>query len=259
MTTNRAGQLLNVVGQSLKQNSPTILIGVGIAGFVSSIVLAVKATPTAMEVTDELYRKSVNEHKGPPETIDIIEATWKLYIPTASIATLSALSIILANRISLRRQATLMSLYAIADTTLKDYQQAVIDKIGSKKAGDIQDTLSKNRVEKNPISNKNLVGSREEGDHLCYDALSGRYFYSTKHKILTAQAVFNNQLLSNMIMTLNELYFEMGLPNIDIGDSVGWNVEGGIIDIDVTTMVSANDAPCLVVNHRKAPEWLYFK
>ena len=46
-------QILNRAGKTLSKNSPTILTGIAIAGTFTTAVLAVKATPRALQLLED--------------------------------------------------------------------------------------------------------------------------------------------------------------------------------------------------------------
>ena len=56
------------------KHSPEILTGVGIAGMVTTTVMAVRATPKAIQLLDEEKRR---QHTEKPEPIDASKTTWK--------------------------------------------------------------------------------------------------------------------------------------------------------------------------------------
>jgi hypothetical protein len=56
------------------KNSPTILTGLGVAGLISTTVMAVRVTPKALNMLSELQDHATNFEK--------IQIVWKLYIPT---------------------------------------------------------------------------------------------------------------------------------------------------------------------------------
>lgn len=108
----------------ISKNSPTILTGLSVAGLISTTILAVRATPKAMElIQEERYQKAGTTLPLPDLTKkEIIQATYKCYIPAAVMGTVTIACIIGANNINLRRNAALASLYSISEKTMKEYQ-----------------------------------------------------------------------------------------------------------------------------------------
>lgn len=59
------------------KHSPEILTGVGIAGMVTTTVMAVRATPKAIQLLDEEKRR---QHANKLEPMDVVKTAWKCYI-----------------------------------------------------------------------------------------------------------------------------------------------------------------------------------
>ena len=67
----------------LKRSSPTILTCLGAIGVVATSVLAVKATPKAMDI---IRAHEGTDHEGNyygPTKLEVIQSCWKCYIPAA--------------------------------------------------------------------------------------------------------------------------------------------------------------------------------
>lgn len=281
---NKAKELFKIVGLSLKKNSPTILTGLGIAGFFSSVVMAVKATPKAILLIDqEVFSRWQDEDPGRKyEDIQIwianseeqgydmtlrlnsltikekITVAWEPYLPSAGVALLSATMIIMANHISTRRTAALASLYSIAETTLREYQEKVTETVGKKKAALIKGDLDQKKLDDNPLDEEEIIYSRDGGDTLCYESLSGRYFYSTIEAIRRAENRYNQSLLSDQLKTLNELYYEFGLEGTELGDKAGWDISNGMVELEFSAKIAKGDVPCVVISCKNMPQALWF-
>jgi len=248
--------------KTINRNSPSILTGFGIAGFVTSIVMAVRATPKALAYLDEAeyqelaYAKEVGLEYVWTVKEQVIHG-YKFYIPTIGMALLSATSIIMANRINLRRNAALASLYAIAQNGLQEYQTKVVESIGEKKEQLVRGEVAQQKLNNHPIDEGQIVMT-DGGDMLCYESLSGRYFKSDIETLRQIQNDFNARLLVEMTLTLNELFSDMGLGNIELGDKIGWTVEKGLLEFDFNAKIATNGQPCIVVDQGRAPEALWF-
>lgn len=251
------------VGRSLNRNSPSILTGLGIAGFITTIGLAIEATPRAFElIRDESPNGgeylSVREIYNEVSLENRIKLTWKVYIPTAGMASLSILSILMANRINLGRQAALASLYAFSEATLREYQNQVIQTIGARKEDKIQGEVANQKLVKAPKP-RDLI-ENDEGKTLCFESLTGRYFYSDLETIRKAENDFNKQLLLDMHMTLNEFYYLIGLKPVTLGDEYGWIADENLLELRLDAKLSEAGTPCIVVDYAKGkmPRALWF-
>lgn len=254
------------LGRTLTRHSPTILTGLGVAGLLSSIALAVKGTIKAVEIVDRecefrlnQWENQTGEHRDSYpldrilEPVEIVELTWKEYIPTAVMTATTIACMIGSNSIHLRRNAAMVSLFSITETALKEYQAKVVEKIGENKEEKIRGEIAQEKVDANPFDGKAVVLTHH-GSMLCYDALSGRYFYSDIETIRKAQNDFNERLLSEMSIPLNEFYADLGLDPIDMGAQTGWDIEKGKMNLYLGgAKISKDGQPCIVVEHRNLP------
>lgn len=239
----------------VRKHSPEILTGIGITGMITTTVLAVRATPKAMMLIEE--RKLDLETEQLKKT-EIVKTVWPCYIPTILTGTMSIACIIFASSVNARRNAALATAYALSETTLRDYQDKVIETIGEKKESVVRDAIAKDKIEKDPVDTNEIVIT-DKGDTLCYEPLSGRYFRSDIDKIKRALNEINNMLLKDDYISLNDFYCEIGIGETKIGDEIGWHIQGGLIDLHFSTQLAANGEPCLVFDFIKAPTYDYNK
>lgn len=243
-------------GKVLNKNSPTILTGMAVAGFVTTIIFAVKATPKALEILEQerVMRRDYDNNR-PITKKDIVKLTWKAYLPTTLMGATSIGCMIFANRISLRRNAVLSSLYAISEKTLKEYQDKVVETIGENKNRKIKEDLKQDLIKKDPPKDSSIILTGK-GDTLCYDVLSGRYFKSDIETIRKIENETNKKLLSNMWVSLNEVYSDLGLPSIDLGRDIGWDVDK-MLEFNFTSKLTEDGRPCLVIDYMVGPRLSY--
>lgn len=239
----------------LKKHSPEILTGLGIAGMVISAVLAVKATPKALTLIEE---KKDKMGVAKLNTVDTVKAAGKCYIPAVVLSMLSISCIIGASAKNARRNAALATVYSISENTLREYQDKVIETIGEKKEAEIRDSISADKIKKDPVSTSEVIITAK-GSSLCYDSLSGRYFRSDIENIRRAINEINRMMLDEMYVSLNEFYDEIGLSHIKVGNDIGWNVSDGLLDIHFSSHIADDGTPCLVLNYMIAPRYDYIK
>ena len=240
------------LGETVKQRSPEILVGVGIVGMVTGTIMAVKATPKALELIKADSREA---HDGDPYAYtkkEAVKSAWKCYIPAAAIELVSIGCIVGSSTINAKRNAVLAAAYGISESALKEYREKVIETVGEKKEKTVHDAIAKDRMEKDPVTNKEVVIT-SKGDTLCYDELSGRYFKSNMETIKSAMNEVNRRLLNEGFVTLNDFYFEIGLPEIGVGDDLGWDVGDGYLDLSFSSQLAADGTPCLVIGHYNPP------
>lgn len=240
------------IRKALQKHSPEILTGIGIAGMIATTVVAVRATPKALQLIDE---REIKEDQR-LNTSEVIKTAWKCYIPAAVTGTLSIVCLIGASSVNMKRNAALATAYTISETALKEYQEKTRQVVGEKKEQAIQDAVAKDIIEKNPVEGKEVVMTGA-GETLCLDVLSGRYFKSDVEKLRRAANELSRRMLDEMYVSLNDFYYEIGLSNIELGDMLGWTVEKGMVDLDFSAQVAENGVPCLVIKYRVAPQYDY--
>ncbi len=233
----------NQIGRFLDRNSPYILTGVAITGVITTVFFAVEATPKAMRIIAERKCQTKKE---------IIKATWKCYIPAAISGLVTIGSIVTVNSINQRRTAALAGLYSLAQTSLKEYREKVIDIIGENKERKIRDEVDHDKVLANPTTNIIVTGS---GDVLCYDSLTGRYFTSDIEKIRKIVNELNRNLLTDMFIPLNDFFYEIGLDSTELGNNLGFDIDKGLFEIKFSSQLTKEERPCLVLNYEVYPKY----
>ncbi len=246
-------KLLKKIKKSFFKHSPEILMGVGIAGMITTTVLAIKATPKALQLIENKKKESDTEKL---ESIDVIKATWKCYIPALVTMVGSATCLIGANSIKNKRYAVLATACSLSEHAFSDYKDKVIDVIGEKKEQEVHDTIARDNIKNTPVINNDVIITGN-GEMLCYDNISGRYFKSDYERIRQARHIINHTILTDGCASLNDFYYELDLPNIEIGDVLGWNICRGYLDLVYSSQLTENGVPCLVVGYDTRPEYDY--
>ena len=237
------------------KHSPEILTGLGIVGMATTTVMAVKATPKALK----LIEAKKNQLETETLTIaDTVKTTWKCYIPAAITGVTSIACLVGASSVNARRNAVLATAYNISKMALTEYKDAVVETVGEKKEQAVRDVVAKKKVEKDPVQNTEVIIT-DKGTTLCYDGVFGRYFRSDIDTIKRAINSINRDIVSDMYVSLNEFYDEIGLAHVDIGDELGWNIDDGQIDVYYSSQLAADGTPCLVITFNVAPKYNFYK
>ena len=239
--------------RAVSKHSPEILTGMGIAGMITTTVLAVRATPKALTLIDD--EASV---KGEPLTkVEVVKAAWKPYIPAIVTGTMSTVCLIGASKVSTSRNAALLTAYKLSETALAEYREKVVETIGEKKEQEVRHKVAKEKLIKNPPKSSEIIITGK-GNTLCYDPLSDRHFRSDLEIIRRAEITLNKEMINSIggMVTLNDFYNEIGLGRIDIGDDIGWTTDN-MIDLDISSHITENDEHAAVIGHYHAPKWSY--
>lgn len=237
----------------MSKHSPEILTGIGIAGMITTTVLAVKATPKALVLMEDARYEKGSKLKP----IEKVKVAWKPYVPAAITGTVSIACLIGANSVHARRTAALAAAYQLSETALSEYREKVIETLGEKKEKAVREKVSKERVEKQPVSTSEVFITNK-GETLFMDPLSKRYFKSDIELIRRAENNLNKQMLQDIsgYVSLNEFYAELDLDYTDLGYDLGWNVDK-LIDLDFHATQADDGRPCLAIDYIVPPRYKY--
>lgn len=248
--------LMSNTRQFANKHSPEILTGIGIAGMVTTTVLAVRATPKALELLEEKKNEDWVDELSP---LEVVKTAWKPYVPAAVTGIASVACLIGASSVNAKRNAALATAYKLSETALTEYREKVIETIGEKKEKTVRDKVAEERVKKNPVSKSEVIVTNN-GTTLCFDPISARYFKSSIDKIKRAENELNKQMLHDIsgYVSLNEFYDELGLDHTSVGDDLGWNVDR-LIDISFSSQLNDNGEPSVVLDYLVAPKYDFYK
>lgn len=169
---------VNKIGLKIKKYSPEIFMVAGIAGTVTSAVLACRATLKVNDILEEknelvgkVHDTLESEHpEYKTEDGEICEYTQetakkdltaiyaqtgvklaKIYIPAIGLGTLSIASIVMGNRILNKRNAALIAAYAAVDKGFKNYRKNVVERFGEQVDRELRYNIKAKEVEKTII------------------------------------------------------------------------------------------------------------
>lgn len=245
-------QGITALARSFTKNSPTILTGLGAAGVVVTTVLAVKATPKAIQLINEKKEAVYLEENREITTAEKAQAAWMCYVPTVIMGAATITCIVSANKINMRRNAAIVSLFSITQSAMETYQKKVVEQLGAKKETLLRGDIAQDQLNAHPVDGQTIIFSKG-GSTLFFDAFSGRYFKSDMETINKALNEFNRRLLIEDYLNVNELYSDWGLEPIKGGEWMGWQVDKGLVEIRISAKVATNGEPCLVIDYSLEP------
>ena len=207
-------KFLKTAEHFVSKNASTILSFTAVAGVVSTTVLAVKATPRAI---DEIREMSKRNHDGDPNAYtkqEAIETAWKFYIPTVISGTLTACCILGANVLNQKQQAMLVSAYGYLDQQYKEYRKKVDDVFGDGSDEKVVEEIVKDKMRSyHPIGDETL---------LFYEENYGKRFERTMRDVLDAKYQCNKLFTTFGYATMNDFYDLLSLDKTKNGDLLGW-------------------------------------
>ncbi|MDR1066196.1 MAG: DUF6353 family protein [Clostridiales bacterium] len=215
----------------LKRSSPSILVCAGAIGVMATAVMAVKATPKALDL---IRGDSRRNHDGDPYArtkLEAIRSCWRCYIPSALMGLSTICCIFGANALSKRNQASLASAYALLNQSYQRYREAANSVYGKDANSKIKAQMAKaTYISADGYSLYSEDLDSESEKILCYDLYSRRYFTTTMASVLNAEYHLNRNLSLRGDASVNEFYEFLGIDKIDCGDEIGWSMDYGIED-----------------------------
>lgn len=245
----------NRLGQAVKRESPIILAVVSTVGIVATTVLAVRATPKAIQKLEE-----AKNEKG--EELTLIE-TFVTAAPSYTWAALTGFSTIVcvlgSGILNRKKQASLVGAYALLGKSYREYRDAA-----KRVYGEDSDEKIKAEMAKPPYISADGQSWSEELDQkgeksLFYDLYSQRYFESTIGAVINAECHVNRNLMLRGYVPLNEYYEFLGIEGVEFGSDFGWEfdrlTESGFLWLDFDNTLSTMDdgLECCIVSSAFEP------
>ena len=238
---------------NFKQASPLFLTAMAVVGTVATAVLAVRATPKAIEY---IQLNTGYDHDGVmevPSKEEIVKATWKYYIPAATVGLSTIICILGANALNRRQQATLAGAYALIDQAYKEYRNKAKELYGEESDQNIRTSVVKDR--------KDDVPKPSEGKILFFDELSYRYFESTMLDVTDAEYQLNRKFAIDGEVYLSEFYDLLGLPRTEFSEVAKWDYDSYIafcgyqwIDFEHDLVVMDDGLECYIIHIPFSPK-----
>ena len=241
------------------KNSPTILMTLGAASVVTAIGFAIKATPKAYLMQEEIKLdimaiEQAGDNDGDPLIKTKFETIWyqakkyaPLYWPTVVTGVAGIGFFLGANHIRVKRHEMLVAAYSLSEKALLNYQKKSIERHGFKSHLETVDEISRDKVNEVPFDQSTAIVT-SAGETRCFDPFGGRYFFSDISIIRKAENEIIKRLGDEMFCTLNDFYEEVGLPGTRLGDSVGWDSNDIYPDFSYSSILDEFGNPCLVMD-----------
>ena len=252
---NKIRRNFNKAKMSVICHSPEILIVAGIAGVVTSTVMACRATTKAGAILEELKESLDDIHKvesrdqtkeeysledGRKDRVIVYTKMAvklaKLYAPSMILGTLSITSILTSHNILRKRNAALAAAYATVDKGFREYRKRVAERFGEDvdrelryniKAKEIEETIIDEDGNEKTVKNTVEVASLSDCSPYAryFDEHSPYWEEDSEYNLLflrSEQSYVNDLLKIKGFLTLNEVYERLGIPTTKAGMVVGW-------------------------------------
>lgn len=242
------------VKMTMTKHSPEILTGLGITGMIATTVMAVRATPKALELIEDKKEELELQPDEKLHPVDMVKATWKCYVPATITGVTSAACLIGASSVNARRNAALATAYNLSAAALSDYKEKVLETVGEKKEQIIRNKVAEENINREPVNQSAIIVSGN-GNTRCFDTITKQRFTSDIESIKRVVNELNRRMVNGEdYISLNDFYSEIGIDPVSIGDDLGWNVTRGLIEVTFSAQLDTDGVPCIVLDYAVAPK-----
>lgn len=251
---------VKIVRKGAVKHLPTILTVFGTAGVVGGVVLTALKTPAAKEELDEVKAEwDAVEDKEKRVKADYIfkrvRVGAKHYWIVALVIGGSIVCFWVANHVSLKRLTSALTAAGISAKAKEELEQKIKQLDGEKHLNKIRDEIDGDRIRENPPVDEEDIFKTGFGDHLCYEPITGRYFYSNIEKVKRAVIACRDQLQKDGYLPLNDWFSALGLDTTEL--QLCWTAGniGEVNDFDISTssQLTPGDVPVLVIRYDVNP------
>lgn len=233
--------------KTLVDNSPGILTGLGVAGLVTTAVLTGKAAIQADRIIRTAYYEQGDDDVEIYTKREIVEMTWKEFIPPAIVGATTIICILGANHVGARRAAAFAAAFKLSEEAAEEYKRKVVEKLGVKAEEGVRAEISKKKMEQAPGHDTIFVLGTKT---IFFDEFSGRYFESDYESVRKAVNDINFQINHSMYASVTDFYNQLGLRPTEMSDQFGWNAD---------TQFEVNYLPILIEEGKVAIQLQYRK
>lgn len=259
MNKQNLNKIFKSIGSSLSKHSPEILTGLGITSMITATVLAVNATPKALRLIEE---KKEEEQVEELTAVETVKTAWKPYVPAVISGVTGVACLIGANSVHARRSAAWVTAYKLSEAAFSEYKDKVVETIGEKKEKSVREKIAQDKVNDKQKIDATPIYVVDTNATEFYDPIGGARFVTTIDKVKAAINEINAILLDNDFVSMNDFYYELGLPPTKMGYDLGWNTHQGrresLIKIHFTSQFE-NGKAYAVIEYDVAPKYDYDK
>nr|DAK73421.1 MAG TPA: hypothetical protein [Bacteriophage sp.] len=234
-------RLAGRAGLVLSKHAPTILTAAGTAGFISTTILASKATLKVEETVAEETALLVKVHEaheaGKLEDKDALHdkvilytrmttKLAKLYAPALILGAASIVSLATGHGIMLKRNASLAAAYAAVDQAFKSYKKKVESKFGKEAVLDALVSTAEEDLTKDEMTLEAITAVDGVSPYgVIFDSSNNNWSADEDLSMLhlkCQQQYANDILQTRGHIFLNEVYKMLGFPHTPAGAVTGW-------------------------------------
>ncbi len=219
--------MLSAVRLFAKSNSSSILTGFAITGVVTTGIFAGKASIKAEKVLEGLSEEELDRKEK-------LKRVAPIFMPAIISGAATIFCICATHSIDTQKQMALMSAYSLSEHAMKSMEDAMSDK----KLKQVKETIFENDVKKNPPKEEQIYDTGK-GKTKFRDGIFGGDFYADIEYVKSVFNKYNKMLNDGDIVYVNDLRWDLGLPQTEMGSILGWDC--GQLDEMLTSVMIERD------------------
>jgi hypothetical protein len=252
------GMVTRVMGTgklSLQKQTPAILTGAGVVGFIASSALLMRATHKAqpaivdfqvdlakakMHAEDDEYTEKETQKAVTKVYAEHSLVLLKLYGPGLAIGSAAIVCVIAGHGMMAKRQASLVAAYTGLDAAYRAYRARVREEFGDEKEKELFYDVKQMRIfEPDGPEEGTVVIDHDDRMPSPYarffDPTNPNWTKTPEYNLMFLRSIqdwANDNLRAHGYLFLNDVYKELGLEKSQAGQLVGWKYDPDNKNID---------------------------
>jgi len=252
---------LKISGKFVVKHAPTILTTIGTIGVGVSVFLTAKKAPDAKkelnEVREEWEEIPDKEKRNKADYIfKLVRVGASHYWMIMLLVGGSVACFWVANHVSLKRLTSALTAAGLSAKAKEELEAKIKELDGDKHLKKIKDEIDADRIKNNPPEEGKIIDTGL-GMHLCYEPVTGRYFYSNIELIKQAILQLREYLQKDGYVSLNDWFDLLKLDSTECGRFLCWTArnfeEVNDFDISFSSQLTNDSRPVLVIQYDVPP------
>lgn len=225
--------MLSAVRVFAKSNSSSILTGFAITGVITTGIFSGKAAIKAEHVLGDI-RKDDPMRYNHMDRKEKLKLVAPIFMPAIISGFATIMCVCATHSIDTQRQMALMSAYSLSEHAMKSMEETLSDK----KLKQVKEQIFEEDVKKNPPRQEEMYDTGK-GKTKFRDGIFGGDFVGDIEHVKSVFNKYNKMLNDGDIVYVNDLRWDLGLPQTEMGSILGWDC--GQLDEMLTSVILERD------------------
>lgn len=171
--------------------------------------------------------------KSSRSSVSKIKSAYPYYIPAAVCGAGTVAAIVANSYLNYKEIAAISATAAYAFKNRKILGDKIREIVPEKELKKVKEALALKTAREDPPFNLECVELTGNGDLLCIEGYSGRWFRSSEEAVAKAEEQFNELFNTNEYVSLNDFYRLLGIEETHFGYQFGWAKSPDYYDSDI--------------------------